>query len=146
MAANRGNVGHGERKARTSLRMADGELTADRKAALLRHHRTLGVDLLALEQVQGGCGIHSVRYLFGRYWAAVMGLLSYASDLLPHSSLEITKRRYSGLEGSGISHEVDAAKSGAVGGSVQASAASLAMHNADLLREFQQLRELLAAS
>ncbi len=144
-AANRGIDGHGKRKARTSLRMADGGLTADWKAALLRHHVTLGVDLLALEQVQGGCGIHSVRYLFGRYWAAVKGLLSYASDLLQHSNLEITKRRYCGPEGSGISHEVEAATS-AVVGSLQPSAAALAIQNAELLREVQELRGLLAAS
>jgi hypothetical protein len=104
--ANKGVKGHGERGARTSIRMAEGGLTSDWRTAVVRHGRALGVDVSRLRQINGGLGIHSLRYLFGRYWAAIRGQLVYASEMLHHNDLDITIKRYVGPSSTTLSRDV----------------------------------------
>jgi hypothetical protein len=73
---------------------------------VVRHGRALGVDVDRLRQINGGLGIHSLRYLFGRYWAAIQGQLVYASEMLHHNDLDITLKRYVGPSSTTLSRDV----------------------------------------
>jgi hypothetical protein len=104
--ANKGAKGHGERVVRASIRMAAGGLTSEWRTVVMRHGPALGVNVRRLRQINGGLGIHSLRYLFGRYWAAIQAQLVYASEMLHHNDLDITIDRYVGRSNTTMSRDV----------------------------------------
>jgi len=104
--ARRGNNGHGVRRARTSLTFADEGLSSEWRVMVLQFASALGIDLDALRAIQGGLGLHSIRYLFGRYWAHVRQQLEFASDMLHHGDIKITKEKYVGTDPTAKSHDV----------------------------------------
>lgn len=94
----RGQHGHGRRDPRTTMRFSEESLSADVQRIIRRHGRTLGIDLKALASIHGGETAHIFRYLAGRYWAHARKDIDYASDLLHHGDLVVTKRRYVGAD------------------------------------------------
>lgn len=102
----RGAFGHGERHPRTSLAFADNALSNEWRTMVTTFAPELGIDLQALRTIHGGLGVHSARYLFGRYWAHERQMLEYASDMLHHGDLVITKMRYVGTDATSRSHDV----------------------------------------
>jgi hypothetical protein len=146
---NKGTVGHGERPERTSLRMAEGGLSSDWRTMLEEHGDALGIDVEQLRSVQGGLGIHSVRYLFGRYWAAVRGQLVWASEMLHHSDLKVTISRYVGRSAGSVTYDVIAEQATTLGSVTAAATQSAPDAMATLVitqaREIEMLRQQIAS-
>jgi len=67
-------------------------LSAAFKRAVLRHARELFLDANRLRATRGATGFHTVRRLFGTYWAPKH--LVWTSRLLDHTSVEMTLRIY----------------------------------------------------
>ena len=71
-------------------------LSAAFKRAVIRHARSLMIDVKRLRATRGATGFHTIRRLFGTWWAS--SHLVWCSRLLDHTSVETTLRIYVGID------------------------------------------------
>jgi hypothetical protein len=92
----RGHAAKGRKVNAAPGRWRRTRLSAAFKRVVTRHAVSLSINLAVLQQIEGALGYHTVRRLFGSYWAPRNLLV--CSRLLDHTDIKLTADIYCGQD------------------------------------------------